>query len=593
MPDGPDQTTQAADTPQAPPTNGYGVGTGANTGGGSDPVATSGGGGGYQQPQQQQQQQPPAGNGGPTPQQQDFLHHALIGKAVQRMLGNNVSYSVDANGNTVAKSAPSTPGQWARSMVMGAMLGLAAGPGNQEGGSQAGFLSGLGRGAAAVAQNQQQQDDKARAQAQEQFKNQLEAKKDQREADAAKTEEQVRQATIAHENAETLRTQIAINTSNEEQKYKGFQQEAENGNAKLSVYKAAGIPAMADNITQQEQAEILKNNPKASTWDWEQTGVKTILTTDKNGNTVSSYEPIYSAYDPKTTVPVTKEFLDLLKKSKIDSYFPGTTSQLKEGQQLTPTQFVTLKGQYEKANQQRLSTEKEEATIAHDRALALSEMATAEKKRKDDKAAAQLGDGLDAWSKQYQELLKTNPNATDVDAFNKLPPGQRLVISNSLLKRFDSDEKVIKDSLTEKEKSTDPVEQKQLQDQADQAKADQENIRRYMNTASSATAPVVVKPAKPGDPLTTDSANRYLQQAGGDKAKARQLAINDGWSIPAAAPGGQLSSVPSSQTLFQDPNGGFQRIPNDAAQQFQKNHPNYKNLGVGTEGDSETQFATR
>src|SRR5579872_2536528 len=193
----------------------------------------------FQGPQQQQpQQQAPPQQKQPTPEEADQVHHQALGRFAHMIMGNQRQYSVDPNtGKTVETTVPTKPGQWARSLVLGALIGAAAGASGGGGGGKVGSaLAGAGRGAGAVADANQAKDQRAQAQAQQQFKNQQEAQKNNREETAATTEEQMKRAMIAHENIETLRTQQLINGD----ALHRYETEAENGRTKSQVYIESG-----------------------------------------------------------------------------------------------------------------------------------------------------------------------------------------------------------------------------------------------------------------------------------------------------------------------------------------------------------------
>jgi hypothetical protein len=444
--------------------------------------------------------------------------HAMLGKAMSDFMGGG------------DPSQPKSPGQWGRSMVMGAMMGLAGVGGG-------GFLGGLGKGAASAQQNAQQQQDRQRAQTEQQRRNKIEDEKNQREAQGFQTEQEMRRATIAHENLETLRTQQTINAFSEDRKFGLYQREAENSIAKFSPYRAAGVAPMADNKSQQEMDAIIKANPKATAWDWEQTGVKTILTTDKAGNTTSSYAPVYSAFDKDASVPLTKEYLDLLKQSKIDTYYPGTTEKLRVGQSIPVQQFSVLTGQYEKAHQQTLANENEKlkngetsARIRQLDAAALKDSAEAGRASKDEKNSQLLDRGLTEWNKTFDEMKKTDPNATTQDALKQLSaknPKAAFAIAGTLTKEIDSLEKSI-------------IEAKNQNDQAraDELKQQQETLRGLQTQALGINATTAIpKATTQGMTAPVDVAKRALSQSGGDMVKANKLLVDQGYADdPAAHP---------------------------------------------------------
>ena len=200
----------------------------------------------------------------------------------------------------------------------------------------AGSLSGFPRGGNTVEQQ-------SYARGQQQFQRQLQAQDEQRKQQAEtreqqgfQTEQTHRQAMIAAENMQTIRTQQLIKGGTIDQ----FQREAENGKAKAQPYIDSGIQADIRDKTWQEVQQIASADPKAVGLDWEQTGVKTVMVKDKDGNMVSTYVPTFDAFDPNRTVTISQGFIDLLKKAKIDDTYPGTTDHLRVGQQLKPVEFA-------------------------------------------------------------------------------------------------------------------------------------------------------------------------------------------------------------------------------------------------------------
>lgn len=473
---------------------------------------------GPQAPPQQPQQ---------SPQQIQLARHALIGKAVQTLMGNSTEYHVDPqSGQTVAVKTPQSPGQWGRSMVLGAMLGLASG-GEAQGGSAGGFLGGVGAGGKAVNDYGQQQDALKRQQAQQQFKNQLEAQDEKRkqsaegrEAEGFKTEQQHRQAMIAAENAQTLRTQQLMKGES----FTLFQEQANAGKVMTQVYRDAGMTPLATEKTPDDLQKILASNPQAATWDWEQTGVKVVMT--KEGK--PDYVPTFEAFDPNRSVKLTPGFIGQLKKAKIDDAFPGTTDQLKPGQELTPTQFAALKGQYQTAYNQDFERQKNGLTLEEAR-LRVKETqaqigkldAEAKKQAKSDKSAAILSDGLSEWNDKFGEMVKANPNASHLDAFKTLSPKSQFAISTSLVKEATELDKGIKDALGQV--PPDQASAQKLMDQRD-------SIRQLQQSAIGAQgATNLPKPPSQGAQLTPEIAQQYKDAAGGDVDKARQMAAAAGW----------------------------------------------------------------
>lgn len=101
-------------------------------------------------------------------------HHNMVGKiyhAVLNTLGgtNDVSYSRDANGKLVQTQTPKTPGQQWKTIIAGAMTGLAAGATAKKTNPGAPALTGAGAGFNAVREQNIETDTRKRGQANEDF----------------------------------------------------------------------------------------------------------------------------------------------------------------------------------------------------------------------------------------------------------------------------------------------------------------------------------------------------------------------------------------------------------------------------------------
>lgn len=116
----------------------------------------------------------------PSPQQQaqiaDVAHHSTLGKIASALLGKQTQYSVDPQtGQTIATAVPEKPGDLFRSILGGAILGMAAGKGQRS------ALAGFAAGGKAGLENSQQMDQQRLARAQQEFKNEQAAARSQRE----------------------------------------------------------------------------------------------------------------------------------------------------------------------------------------------------------------------------------------------------------------------------------------------------------------------------------------------------------------------------------------------------------------------------
>jgi hypothetical protein len=442
------------------------------------------------QQQQPQQQAPPQ----PSPQQVATAQkHQQLGKVASFLFG----HQTDEAGNAVKQP----PGQLFRSLLAGALLGMAAGSSAPAGGGKlGGALSGLGHGFAGVEQQNYQRQQQAKD---EQRKQQAESREEQ----GFKTEQTMREATIAHENLETVRTQQLINRGTLDQ----YKEQAELGTAKLEPYVVSGIPAVATDKTADEHTAIVKANPKAVAWDWEQTGVKTVLTKDKDGNQVSHYVPTFSAYDPNSNVTITPGFIKLLKDAHIDDTYPGTTDRLREGQQLKPIEFSALKGQYQKAYNDNLArqkagleTEETKAKIKDYNSQALERSRQAARADRTNKQSQLLSDALDDWD-------QAGPGP---EGFAKLSQKSQFAITTNLVKTIDSLERQIKDALQDAD-----------QDRADRLKEQQERYRDLQRMAIPARSAAPAGQSAPNLKQTPQKATVYDPQGqphfvDGDKVNA-------------------------------------------------------------------------
>lgn len=470
-------------------------------------------------PPPQQPQAAPQQNQAP-PQQSELGRLALIGHAVGKLMGGSTtSYSVDPQtGQTIQTQQKMTPGQWGRSMVLGAMLGLAAGSGGDaKGGKAGGFLGGFGKGGAAVNQYNQQQDQLKRQQAQEQFQDQLKAQQNQREGQRFQSEQELLRAQIARENQETLRTQQLLKGGTIDL----FVKQAQIGKAMVDVYDKAGIQPVARDKTPEQFQAITAGNPDAVAWDWEPTGVKTIITKDGTPD----YVPTFSAYDPKDLnkpVQITDGFLKVLRDEHVDDFFPGTTTGLKAGQTIPTEAFSRLKERYQSVLNQNLEKEKAQGAIAEQSARIRELNAQADKFRqeyltqqKNDKSATLLDAALINWNK----------NGGTEEVFQGLPAQDRMFIANNLLKQFDQVTKAIK----EESAKTVPDE-----DEMNRLMSIRQNLEGYL---VKAVPPPTAKDNPPDDVAAQlvaqndndpdkakDAWKQLLKQAGGDSKKAAAMA---------------------------------------------------------------------
>lgn len=183
----------------------------------------------------------------PTIAQQVDAHHSAIGRAAKFLFG---APTIDPN---TGQATPQRPGQWARSMLAGALLGAAIGSENPRGG----FLGGLGRGGAGVEQQQYERAQQRQQQERQQRQMTLEEQKFAEE----KTQHA---ATLEHWNLENLARGREADYKNrewlekEEAQEENVQRYAIENGAKL-----ASIPHNNENGNGPGLMKAMVSNPQA------------------------------------------------------------------------------------------------------------------------------------------------------------------------------------------------------------------------------------------------------------------------------------------------------------------------------------------
>ena len=128
---------------------------------------------------------------------------ASIGHVFNTLAGTSNDYQVDPKtGQTVATPIKQKPGQMFRNMLAGALMGGAAGAGND-------FATGLIKGGGAGVQDQRNQDLQRRAQAQQQFQNEVTTNREKQEDLRVKAE-------LAHYHAADLQADAQMNLMQQE-----------------------------------------------------------------------------------------------------------------------------------------------------------------------------------------------------------------------------------------------------------------------------------------------------------------------------------------------------------------------------------------
>jgi hypothetical protein len=362
-----------------------------------------------------------------------------MGRTLNALMGNQTSYSVDANGNTVETNAPQPPGQLFRSILASALLGGAAGA---NGNPAQGFTGGLVRGGAASVAQGQQQDLLKRQQAQQQFQNQQKAAQEQREAGAAVTQQQLWKAQLAHYGIEDLRTNQLIQGEN----FDLHQKEANEGKNQIAAYKAADILPIQENVPESEMTQFYQDHPGASGLKKVPSGVK--MTLDPKTN-VPNYELTYNVYDPNKPVPITASVLADYKKNGMADRRPDLFNMLKVGATLPADQYAAvqnvnaqLKNKITTDQRADQDTNEGKARINLQNAEASRDLAEAGKARLEGNKVVLEKTQAQAFNNALTEL-----NKVDGD-FDKLSPKSKVLIGESTAKMMPGLTQEIRDVLT-------------------------------------------------------------------------------------------------------------------------------------------------
>jgi hypothetical protein len=335
---------------------------------------------------------------------------AGLGHIFNTLAGGQTQYNVDPKtGQTVSSTVPRKPGQMFRDMLAGALMGGSAGAGHD-------FGVGAVKGGAAVVQDQRQQDLLRRNQAQQQFGNQLEAQRNQREQTGFETSETLKKAEIAHMNIQTVRENQLI----QGESFKIHAEQSDFGKAQIQPFLDAGIKPVYKDIPESQMQDIIKNNKDAGTLMWEPTGVKTGI--DKNG--APTYESTYTAVNPEGQITVTQGMLDTFKKSGMDTYDPGLFDTLKPGRTIDARQYMSLVNRSQGLMNNKLANEKTQAETEEARARGKQAQAAAAKDYAERDNYLEGKNKAGAFNKALANLNK-------VGDFDKLTAGDKLILGES------------------------------------------------------------------------------------------------------------------------------------------------------------------
>lgn len=257
-------------------------------------------------------------------------HHSFLGRAAGFLFGHQVDYVPDKDGTMRQVEIKQGPGQLFRSILAGAIMGGAMGADRQRG-QQAGFAASFARGAGGVQQQQAQADQERYERAVQQFQMRNEAQKNL-------TEEQLKQAQIAHLNIATANENFLL--------HKGVMDQdiavTEAGKAAMQPFLDAGAQYQFQDVPESKMMDLMKTNPEVAKLFWRPTG----WTVGKNDKGDPYVLKTYSAIDPTGGVKLTKGLLAKFNDVGLSDYYPGAKG-LKEGQQLNYGSYLALLEKYQ------------------------------------------------------------------------------------------------------------------------------------------------------------------------------------------------------------------------------------------------------
>jgi hypothetical protein len=443
----------------------------------------------------------------PTPDPAALKHVgrlASIGHVFNTLAGSANDYQVDPKtGQTVATPIKQKPGQMFRNMLAGALMGGAAGAGND-------FATGLVKGGAAGVQDQRNQDLQRRAQAQEQFKNQVTAQDQQMKQAEFADRQKLNQAQLAHFNLEM----VGLNQQLSHQSFKMHQEVGDWGNELATAMRQGGLKPLTglENIPEAEMEQKFKNGFGNAMWL--PTGTRPSI--DKNGN--AQWEQTFTAFNPTDKVPITQGILNAWKTAGLDKKRPDLFER-KPGYEVTPGEFSALSQLAAISKKEKLGADQEEAQTANYKAEAEKNLAEAARYRQERTNMINDNKKSDLMGKALKEFSDAKGD------WSKVSAGARLELANSS-----------KDFLNAAVRQYNEADKNF--DDAGKASA-KENLDFWNDIGKSAYGYQQnnALPQGGGKPLTdVNVAARFLKEAGGDRAKAQELAKQSGWLVSGTTP---------------------------------------------------------
>lgn len=333
-------------------------------------------------------------------------------------------------------SKPNTPGSLARSILAGALVGLANMGGAQSPGEAAGrAFQGASNFADKRRQQQFENQQQIAAAQRAQDANVRAGNQDAREADRLKMEQEshAQQMKLNGVNSDLLNLQVL----HQNQLIQGTSLDqhrtvADSGKAQFDAIMKSGGQVLASNVSETEMHQQEQQHPSVGTGTrWFATGWEPFTT--PNGKT--DYQMTYSRATLPSEIEVTPALVDRYKKADMDNVHPGWQQVLKPGAKLTREQMDGWDSDLLKAENLQITQAKSgldkghvEAEIRELNARARQANAAADKETRSQ--AAQ--NSLEAWDK----VRDANPTLAPDQQFALLKEKDKTNVRNEYQKQI-------------------------------------------------------------------------------------------------------------------------------------------------------------
>ncbi len=453
----------------------------------------------------------------PSPQQQvavaQVARHAALGRLASYLLGHENQYNVNPQtGQVDATQVQRKPGDLFRSIVTGAVMGMAAGAGSHD------FTTGLGRGGAAGAQNAQAMDQQKYQRAQQQSENfQKEQQYDE--------QKKYREAQTAQMTANGLRDDANFNLMSQRyldernDRERAFQFQLDQMGAQPMQLQNGGADIngkMGNGNALQKMAGTNLDSVKAPD------GMHTLhtMSVDLSGLTMKNGQWVDADGKPVNLEDRTTHTLYQLPDNIWNKHADGVDT----GDELNKIVGFKMVDPKSKIR------------------MTVGDVMTARAKGQEN-ALQQAQLNIDVMKARYEAAntrrqLEVANKQIDAETYK-----QFLATYDTVKTTVSAIQDQIKNRQAANPDANVDDLQKELHDTTDDLEAIRQKLypkavvsKGGATTTTTTTTPsratkAPAKPAKAGTPITPDIVNQYLSANGNDPAKARQAATNDGWMV--------------------------------------------------------------